>query len=454
MRTICRPTVARLLACAVVLSALVVHVDAARADAVDKLAKKNKQAMESYDLLEFAEAKKALNEALVFAKKNDLESDPVTAQVHVSLAIVYFSGFKDEDTARAELERAVAIDPEVEIPIGYRAKKLAAILDDARAGASDQADGDGDGGDGCGSVDGLEHELVDSAESGEAATIEARVEKKLKVTKMSLFYRSGDADDFEEVAMKLEGKCRYVGEIPGDAVAGEFVHYYIEARNRRGKVIESNGSRRSPNLIEVKSPLGDGENPLGGGDDHGADDGGRTIFISLGLGSGGGYVTGNTEQEKSPVGCCVAPALFHLMPEIGYYFSPQTSVAVAVRMGFPIGADLDNHATGAPSALIRLRRSLSESGGGGFWSAAVGGGIIRHTVKLQQATEHGTTDTTATGPFLVGVGAGYSMGLASSVDFVAEFLALAGIPVGPAPANTDPNFGIQLDLNLGLVIGF
>lgn len=451
-------TMARLFACAVVVGVLFTQVGEARADARDRLKKKSSQAMEAYDFLEFAKAKKLLNEALVFAKRNDLADDPVAAQVHINLAIVYFSGFQDEGTARLELLRAVEIDPSVEIPLGYQSKGLSALLDEARAEADAGGGGGEGGGDGCGSVEGLEHDLVDASPSGVATTIEAKVARRMKPAKVSLFYRASGADEFVEIEMERDGKCRYVGEIPGDAIAGDFVHYYVAALDRRGDRIDGNGSRRSPNLIEVKSPLGDdGENPLGDGDDGGDDSGsgGRTLFLSLGVGSGGGYVTGNTEQEKSPVGCCVAPALLHVLPEIGYYFSPQTAVSVALRMGFPIGADIENHATGAPSILVRMRRSFSAEGGGGFWSAAVGGGVIRHTVKLQAPEPGGgTTDTTASGPLLLGAGAGYAMGLSGSVDLVAEFLALAGVPVGPAPSNTDPNFGLQFDFNLGLVVGF
>ena len=64
----------------------------ARADAKTKkeIQQKIKEAMENYDLLEYEEARKILNQALTVAKKAKMESDPVTAKVHLRLGIVRF----------------------------------------------------------------------------------------------------------------------------------------------------------------------------------------------------------------------------------------------------------------------------------------------------------------------------------------------------------------------------
>src|SRR5262245_61582888 len=61
---------------------------------------KIKEAFENYDLLEYEEARKILNQALTMAKKAKMESDPVVAQVHLALGIVYYAGLQDTDSAK------------------------------------------------------------------------------------------------------------------------------------------------------------------------------------------------------------------------------------------------------------------------------------------------------------------------------------------------------------------
>ena len=71
------------------------------------------------------------------------------------------------------------------------------------------------------------------------------------------------------------------------------------------------------------------------------------------------------------------------------------------------------------------------------------------------------TDTTASGPFLVGGGIGYLMALSGPMQLVAELNALAAIPggikeLGPCPGSgcVRPNFGVQADFNLGILLAF
>src|SRR5690606_21253855 len=131
-------------------------------------------------------------------------------------------------------------------------------------------------------------------------------------------------------------------------------------------------------------------------------------------------VSGETEQVRAPINCCFAPALFHVLPEVGYHLEPGMSLSVAIRMGFPIGANRENHATAAPAGLIRLRRTVSGDATGLFWSAAVGGGVIRQTVQLTGFDPDADVDTSAIGPFLLGGGAGYMHPLGGRLRLVAE----------------------------------
>ena len=51
-------------------------------------------------------------------------------------------------------------------------------------------------------------------------------------------------------------------------------------------------------------------------------------------------------------------------------------------------------------------------------------------------------------------GAGYSAALSSGLALVAELNAVAGIPIVKELGPSRLNFGVQLDFNLGLHIGF
>jgi hypothetical protein len=322
----------------------------------------------------------------------------------------------------------------------------------------------------CELLEGIDHTLVESGRPGVSQTISARVGSGLGASKVSLFYRAQGAVDFTEVPMTKGTGCSFEGTIPASAMKGESVHYYVAAIKGK-KPIASRGSSGSPNIIALggaEAGGGGDDNPLGesstGGDvSDGVEPetrGKKTVFVSLAVGTGGGYVTGTTEVADSEVGCCFAPALLHVFPEIGYYFSRQLSLSAAFRMGFAVGANVMGHATAAPAGLLRMRYALAESGSGFQVSGAIGGGIIRHTVKVE-APSGMDTDTTASGPFLIGGGLGYTKPLSGSMSFVAEVNSLAAVPVGikeigtcPGEGCVKPHFGLQFDLNLGVLLAF
>ncbi len=467
--------VAALVSMIVLLGVGLVAPRTARADeSVSKqLRAKVKKAMESFDSFEYEEARQTLNSAVLLAKKKHADKDPELAQVQLALGIVYFAGFQEADSAKLAFMEAVQIDPSVEIGEGYKTKEMEDLLDSVKAdigasggGGTDTGDttdtGSTGGGDdvNCDSIEGIEHHMVDEAPAGKDTEISAYVAPSLSADKVVLFYRPKGATNFSEVKMKASGTCKFTGTIPGKALSDEFVHYYISAVGSDGKALASRGSAGLPNIIEVAgSASGDDdstEDPLHV--DKKKTEPGATkparVFLSIAAGSGGGYVSGNTEQVGTPVQCCFAPALLHLFPEVGYYFSPQTSIAVAFRMGFPIGANRHNHATAAPAGFIRLRHAISPSGEGVHITGALGAGVIRHTIQLTDADmSNGDVDTSASGPLFVGTGAGYTKSLGGPVRFLVELNALIGIPAFKL-GSIDTGFTVQLDANLGLIFAF
>ena len=469
-------------------------VPAAHADAKSKadIEAKIKAALENYDLLEYEEARKLLNQALTVAKKAKMEGEPITAKVHLSLGIVYFAGLGDAESAKLSFLNAVEIDPNIQIEKAYSTPEMAKLLEDARAEVP--ADGGGsDGGGGgaptgpepmdvdCATVTGMQHTLVETAAGGADLTLQAALGGDVQAAKVSIMYRPRGASEFSEAPMSLDGTCIYSGTVPSSALSGDLIHYYVAAYNAAGKVIASKGSAGSPNIIELSASTSSGqivdddeEDPLAGGHNTSGNRGNRgndedsggavagkvrgsskkTLFLAVAGGSGAGYVTGETEQQANDVKCCFAPGLLHVMPELGYYLSKSTTVSIAVRLGFPIGANIPGHSPVAPAGLLRVRHSLSGGGSGLMVVGGVGGGILRDTIALDSAPEGMDTDVVALGPVLVNLGAGYHAALGGGVGLVAELNTITGIPATKKLGNSILNFGVQFDFNLGLVLGF
>ncbi len=432
---------------------------------------KIKEAMENYDLMDYDAARKLLNQALAIAKKNRLDKDPIVAKAHLSLGIVQFVN-QQVDAAKLSFLSAVQIDPKIDIDPAYKSDDMAKLLEEARkeAGgepaslgsepASDTVD--------CLTVEGLQHEIIDTAPSGAPLSISAYLAPDVTATKVSVMYRPEGSTDFTEVQLQKQGECKYTGAIPAAAFKGSLVHYYVAAYGDGSKPVASKGSSGSPNIIEVSGTagggvIGDNEDPIGGGGDGGSVSSGVTvsgpkrarIMIAVAGGAGSGYVSGQTEAMNMVKNCCIGGPSVVLQPEIGYFVNPRLSIGVAARIGIPLGANVEGHATAAPSGLLRVRYALSASGEGLRVMGQIGAGILRNTIKLDNNEPGMDTDIVAQGPLLVGAGIGFTRRLSNSISVMADLSALGAIAVvdsiGAAPVL---NNGFGADLSLGIQLGF
>src|SRR4051794_3425308 len=184
---------------------------AAHADPKGDITKKTKEAMESYDLMDYGAAKKNLDQALAIAKKGKLDKDPITAKIYLSLGIAAFAN-SDIDGAKVDFLSAVQIDPKIQIDPAYKSPELTKLLDEARNEASGGpgpgpvVDGGG-GGDGvdCATVKGLQHTILDSGKTGAPQPIEAYLGSDVAAVKVSIMYRVEGATDFSEAKMTKSG---------------------------------------------------------------------------------------------------------------------------------------------------------------------------------------------------------------------------------------------------------
>ena len=424
----------------------------------DEILHKHRDGMTRYDNFEFEDARKLLEAAVGLAADNGLDADPLLARVHLDLGVVYFSGLQDANSAELQFIKAVRIEPRIELDPAYSAPAMEELLAKVKGRF-------GDGGDGadapapldCAAIAGVEHTLVDTTEAGKDRWIEAHVSGRLGAEQVKLHYRPhgvpGASPAFTAVTMAKQDGCTFTARIPGPMIQGTVVHYYIAAYNKSGRVIASHGSALTPHLMLVETGEdADSDNPLAA--TAAADTAPRQdrVLLAVALGTGGGYVSGETEQSRTPINCCFAPELLHLRLEAGYRMMPRTSLSLAVRLGFPIGANIMDHATLAPAVLVRLRRDLDLAGLSVV--GALGGGVIRQTIQIENGAADMNVDTAAIGPVLVGGGLGYARPLGSRLRLVAEAGILVGVPVVSELGTSRPELGIHLDLDVGVALAF
>jgi hypothetical protein len=459
----------------VALVALVVGFGVAHAGPKQDISAKVKEAYENYDLMDYDAAKKSLNQAIAIAKKAKLDKDPVVAKAHLAMGIVALVE-KDTDAAKVAFLSAVQVDPKIQIDAGYKSPEASKLLESARTEASggpaDEPPPPPDaGGPDCAAVKGLDHKIIDSGKTGVALPIEALVAPDVTATKIAVMYRAEGATEFTEVKLKKDGTCKYTGSIPKSAMKGTMVHYYVAAFNEFGKPIASKGSSGSPNIVELTASAGGGGGETGGGgdtEDPIVEGGGGSVekglvverkptklLVAVAGGTGFGYVAGETEGMNTVKNCCLGSSLVVIQPELGYYVSPQLSVGVVARIGLPIGANVEGHATAAPGGLLRVRYALGAGGEGIRFMGQAGIGVMRNTIKLDNSEPGMDTDVVAQGPLLFGAGVGYARRLSNNLSFIADLSALVGLPIGNALSGLSPKFntGFGADLSIGLQIG-
>jgi Tfp pilus assembly protein PilF len=419
-----------------------------RADSAieQRLRSQAKQAMSEFDQLEYERAKKLLLEAIVEAKRQRLQQSRVLADIYVNLGVVYFAGFEDVESARLAFLEALAIDPGVSIDRAYRTKAMAELLRESREETAQSPQEAAE----CASVRNLDHSPVAGAEPGVPARLEVLVAGRFGDVQVILRFRNPADEQFRALRMKRVGICKYEGAIPGDAVGGDAVHYYLEVQNRRERTVARSGSNRRPHVIAVNAPDDPGPAAIVRADRPSAA-AARALFISFAAGSGAGYVNGKTEQTEVAIKCCLAADVVHIAPEIGIYLNPRTSLSAAARVGFPVLANRSGHSKIAAAGLLRLRYGLMPGPNGLHLSGLLGVGLMRHTIKLTDVTDDaGDVDTSASGPLLTGAGLGYVHSLSQTIRLLVEFNTIAGVPVAQI-VGIEPNLAFQFDLNLGLV---
>jgi len=442
------------------------------ADPRSDIAAKARQAMASYDAMDYEAARRLLNQALAIAKRARLDRDPVVARVYLDLGIAQLAA-SDPEAAKVAFLSAVQIDPRIAIDPAYKSGELARMLDDARAAA-------GDGGepaaDDCRSIRGIQHAPVEGARRGVAQPIEVLIGGDVSPARVVVMYRPEGAIDFTEVRLARQTGCRYAGTIPAAAMHGAVVHYYIAAYDASNRVLTAKGSSSSPNQLELGgggAPRHDAEDPVGGGAGPGpaaepeasaavvetARPPSRTAFprfaISVSGGAGVGYVSGKTEDNNVVQQCCLGTNPGLASVELRYNLSPRLSLGLVGRFGFPWTANVMGHSTIAPAGLVRLGFAFSGTGSGFHVMAEAGVGILRNTITLSTDDPAMNTDVVAQGPLLLGSGVGYAFRLSEHFSLLLDLDAIAALAVVDHLGTAiQLHTSIDGDLRAGIAVGF
>jgi hypothetical protein len=301
----------------------------------------------------------------------------------------------------------------------------------------------------------------------------------LAASRVFLFYRTPDREDFATVPMARNKKGVYVGTIPAEATGGRSLQYYIEARDARGKPLMGNGSPASPNIITMTAAVAGqaadtDENPLtqkkastGGAAGGSAGEvteksepehpGKHTVWLTAAIGTGFGLATGKAETPRSAnapdsgvsIATGIAPAVLHIAPEIGFFVSDHLALSIQARLQVLTNAQpLTNAAVPANGAIAGFGRLMYFFGGEhfrGYLDMAAGGGDIRHTVDISNAVgAPGATDTVNSGPVFFGPGLGFHWDFSDRVGLIGELQSLVGLDI--FTINVDANLGFALNL--------
>ena len=455
-------------------------------EAVDKVTKMNKKAVEEYENLNFEESRKILKEALDFCSQNGLDKHPVKARTHIHLGIVILAGFKQREVAIKQFRKALEIQPDIKLTKSLANPEVQEAFDEAVAGmgqpekpdtaektdkgdktekAPDKTDKGADK-----TAEGpIVHDAVSEGTQGGAITISAHVDFNLGVKKMILAYRPDGATEFLGRVMKEVTQGNWTGDIPATATAGNRVAYYLEAQGQDDATLGTKGTADDPLIITLKGSGAPEKGKASGKDDEEEDEGeGPKWYLGLAIGTGVGYTTGSGEvNANSSAAKGFAPAsLGQVLPEVGYFLSPKLLLSVQMRLQIitsttdlklPAGNTTDCGGDGVCSAaksalagFAKLTYLFGENAVHPYIAGAVGGGQIRHVETFNQVHlcgANGTSacvDTVLAGPVFLGVGGGVIINTSDNFAFTLGIASQVGFP----------DFTINFDLNAGVAVEF
>jgi hypothetical protein len=436
-------------------------------EAVARISKLNKKAVNEYDNLNFEEARKILKEALDLCRQHGLDKHPVAARTYVNLGVVTLTGLKQRDAAVKLFRKALEIQPDVKLSKSLANPEIQEAFDEAASASTPKTSAPPPAATGTSNAALLTHEPVTRASQGRTVPIALTVEASLSADKVTLFYRPGGEVDFLEQPMTEATPGNYAAEIPVSATAGGTVEYYLQA-DKGGQPAASVGSKASP-LVVALAPSAAVAAPrprrekIPTTDREAAHSSASRLYFGVRIGSGLGWTSGtgevNSVHRVSPAG--FAPAqLGHVAPELGYFVRPGLLLSLQGRIQLVTGVTSDpacaSGCSSPPTTALAAFAKVTWLFGEGeklrpYFSLAAGGGTIRHVTDFPSfpaecgAAKNATcVESVRAGAVLLGPGAGIDYALSPRFGLLAGVDSQVGFP----------KFTFNLDLDLGVALRF
>jgi len=473
--------------------------------AVDRMIDLNRKAYADILDQHFQAAKYRLSEALVISETAGLENDEMTARTYVHLAAVVLTGLKDREEAIRQFMLALQINPNITITPGLESPALKSAYLQAReemdlppnpdptapllredssnphpepAQAKVEASskpGDTNGAKSAAWIKDpdlparvpspLYCHLPFDTPPGQDVVVRCLTQKQQRKSTATFHYRPQGADgEYVGLPMERSPKGWLMIVVPGRAVQGKALSYYIKAEVPGSPKALYLGHPEAPNeLIIREPPVPDGaedatEEPAPIADPtHGRFPGGAegvrpsrlrapgSFWVAVGGGTGAVYHGRETVDSNTPVtvqsGFSPA-ALVQLEPEIGYQVSRRFSFSVMGRYQYA-PKDAGGYVPGAGEHAIPtvafagfLRGQLSFLSKGGLQAYASGGAglgtsFLATVDKRCNAASSCTLDHSDTlhgGPLGLTVGLGAIYHLVPSFGFFLEVKEIATLP--------------------------
>lgn len=470
----------------VVFAALILVASGARAEdaaAIDNITKLNKRALEEYENLNFDKAKKTLTEALELCTKHGLDDHPVKARTYIHMGVVVLGGgVTERGEAIKQFQKALAIQPEIKLTSQVANPEVQSAFEEAKSTAPKTEVGDDSAtappparpaatpSAPAAPTEGLSHDAVTSGTKGRAIPITVMTDAALGAKKVVLVFKPEGSRAYQQVELKEYSPGNWSGSIPENATQGGWVAYALSVADEAGQVVGTQGSPEAPMVIVLKAaaPVAkDRPEDAEPEPEEPEPPEAATYLFGLSLGTGIGYASGFGDQNVNDrvSGGFGASKVGHILPELGYFVSPDVLLSLQLRVQFVSGAtsivDTSGTMCGADhvcdpaktavAALARISYLFGQHGFVPYLSVVLGAGQIRHLATFPEESRCGPdpvnnpmkcVDTVAAGPILVGGGAG--LFLNATENF--------GLTLGVTPLIGFPHFTFHVDFNGGLVI--
>ena len=103
--------------------------------------------------------------------------------------------------------------------------------------------------------------------ANEPARLRCALKPRLRSKRVVMFFRSAGQETFTTLRMDRTPKGWFLAEVPAEAVYGNSLQVYFEARDRNDRAVASNGSAFSPNMILLQNAEDASESPTFAGDE-------------------------------------------------------------------------------------------------------------------------------------------------------------------------------------------